>query len=222
MSQTDRDQQVSPVAESAASQSAAGRRGFLRRASLGGAVMTTIAARPAWGQCSISGAMSGGSARAVERTQQDCHTGNIVSRSPGFWGTLTPGQVKDEFSIEGTGNPAEIQAVKDRIAAIQLVQTNNSFLIPSVGGPAVNVAAALADSGGLAYNLAAIWCTAYFRDELGRITFLPPGTKPADAPAPTDLAGFAQLWVSHFDALVQLDLENGGDGDTPFGAVFIL
>lgn len=175
--------------------SAGDRRRFIKAATAGAAV-TTLAARPVWGSCTISGAMSGGSVRAGEEMVDYCHYNGGPLRSPGFWKKLQAGAVRDQFNIPGKGKPRKIQAVIDKMEEIEAVKDQNSFYVPSEDFT-YGVGGALDNPGGLSFNLAAIWLDAYY----GFTPLNPPG---ADTSSMSD-SERAQAWVTHFDALAAIN-----------------
>ena len=168
------------------------RRRFLQKSSTV-ALITTLAAQPVWGQCTVSGATSGGS--GPEEGDDPCVIPNVSGRSPGFWSAAMydGNAVISAFPNIPSNRKADLRCYIDELKAI------GTFDIPSTE-QTWNVAAALASSGGLKFNLAAIWLDAHF----GFFT----------APLPGVVAAFPQDWVNHFDALFQLS------GDSVFTAVF--
>lgn len=60
------------------------RRKFIKKASIGGATLTTLSAQSVWGACTVSGALSGGSQHNL---QDDCFVPGFVNngRSGGTW-----------------------------------------------------------------------------------------------------------------------------------------
>ncbi len=205
------------------------RRSFLQKSSAA-ALVTTLAAQPVWGKCTVSGAMSGGSVTQDNRDDY-CTIPEVWGRSPGFWMTLLshngdgPGN-RGRGNAQGNGNNgnngnnngvnASLASAFPLVEAgdldtlrcfIRQVMAEAYFDLPpgdTVPGEHCNVAAELASPGGVKFQLAAIWLDAYFGFFAGHSL---PGRD----------AGSPQEWVEHFYALTFL----AGDlGDAVFAAVF--
>lgn len=170
----------------------ASRRRFIQKSS-SVALITTLAAQPVWGQCTVSGATSGGS--GPEEGDDPCVIPNVSGRSPGFWSEAmySGNAVRSAFPVPPANESAKLRCY------IDLIKNSSSFDIPSTGEN-WKVVDALKIPGGLKFNLAAIWLDAHF----GFFTVPLPGV---DNALPQD-------WVNHFDALYQLS------GDAVFDAVF--
>lgn len=170
------------VGEVAASRSKS-RRDFLHKSSAT-VLITSLAAQPVWGRCTVSGAMSGGSATQGE--EDPC----VV---PEVWGQPSDSWAADV--IQGSGDVTEaFVMVEDKEALrcfIAQVRAENFFTVPATPtNPAetVGVNEALAAPGGIHFYLAGIWLNAYFG-------FFDGGMLPGrDASSP-------QEWVEHFFSL---------------------
>jgi len=175
------------------------RRRFLQKTSTT-AVITTLAAQPVWGQCTVSGAMSGGS--RPDDTDDPCEfPSGLVGRSPGFWSrgmyTLGNALLSAFPSLTGPDKKDRLTCFIDREVKTQV------FTIPSIPSWNGTVANALSSEGGVAWNLAAIYLDAYF------------GVFSGPIPDMGILSPTHQDWVNHFDGLVY----QWGE-DTVFNSVF--
>lgn len=173
------------------------RRSFLRKSSAT-ALVTSLAAQPVWGQCTVSGGMSGAS--TAENNDDSCIVPLVWGRSPGFWSRAmyNGNAIVSAFSSFEREDKASLRCYIDGIK-------ENSYTIPSTPPVTVKVKDALnypGGTGGNNWNLAAIWLDAHFG-------FFDGTTLPG-RPNPTE-----QDWVEHFYALHEV----AGD-DSPFDAVF--
>lgn len=176
------------------------RRRFLRRSSAT-ALVTSLAVQPVWGQCTVSGALSGAS--NVQPSDDPCIVPNVSGRSPGFWSAaMYNGQaVISAFPADQNSDAKKLRCYIDDVKEV------NSYTVPKTpdsNAQKINVADALhnpGSTGGNNWNLAAIWLDAYFGFFDG--VTLPGRTNPTE-----------QDWVEHFFALHLVG------GDDVFNAVF--
>jgi len=172
------------------------RRVFLRKGTAA-AALTTLAAQPVWGKCTVSGAMSGGS-----RHEDDdpCKIPNVVGRSPGFWteAMYVGNALRSAFPNVPNGHITRLRCFIDQ----EKVNNNFTYKLSPDEQITISVAAALSDPGGLAFNLAAIWLNAFFG-------FFPDAIVP-DVVTPQD-------WVEHFNGLWVVAGDSGID---PFEVIF--
>lgn len=181
------------------------RRQFLRQSSAV-VIVTSVAAQPVWGACTPSGAVSNGS----HFVDDDCII-DQPGRSPGYWkeGMYNDGALFSVFYLwKGQGNPKSSHNQKIAAALRALidgVKAANTFIIrecPVAGmEQPVNVGAALDDPGGLAFNLAGVYLSAYF-DVLDG---LPPGVDGMSGG--TSREDKAQAWVDH---VLAVSIREGG------------
>lgn len=181
------------------------RRKFLRSSSTA-ALITSLAAQPVWGQCTVSGAMSGAS---TSPTNGDaCFIPPELygaGRSPGFWSSAmyNGNAVISAFSSFNGSQAADLRCFIDEVKA------TSSYTIPetsTTSSMTINVAQALmypGGTGGNNWNLAGIWLDAYFGFFDGAIL---PGVL---SPTPQD-------WVEHFFALYVISNQS----DSVFNSVF--
>lgn len=168
------------------------RRNFLQKSSAA-ALVTSLSAQPVWGRCTVSGAMSGGSATQGE-DDDPCVVPTVWGRSASFWGSAMN---------RGSALDNAFPLVDDSEALrcfIDEVKAEGFFIIaatPSSPEEQLNVGQALSSMDRRHFQLAAIWLNAYFGFFRG--TPLPG----RDEESPQD-------WVEHFFAL-SLRMEELGD-----------
>ncbi len=161
------------------------RRKFMKKAALGSLVLT-VPAKPVWGACSVSGAVSGN----ASRVNQDCVFLNLTNgRSPGFWrasgaepfatcGKGSSGGKNDKKNLasafpylqaykpKGKESDSLFVCEMNKLRARITDEVNNAVVVVGhdVNGNVVelNIKVALSECGGLAWNLAAIYLNAVF------------------------------------------------------------
>lgn len=178
------------------------RRDFLHKSSAT-VLITSLAAQPVWGRCTVSGAMSGGSA-----TQGD----DDPCMVPEVWGQPSDSWAAD-LTQDAAGLTEAFRLVADKEALrcfIAQVRAEGFFTVPETPtSPAetVSVNEALASPGGTHFYLAGIWLNAYFG-------FFEGGMLPGrDASLP-------QEWVEHFFSLSLASEKSDWDDDSLFHNVF--
>lgn len=187
------------------------RRGFIQKSSTA-ALITTLAAQPVWGRCTVSGAMSGGSATQSEE-EDPCRIPDAVGPSPQFWVAAAaphPGR--------GQGNNGNSWALRNAFPSVEDlsalrcyiddIRSQSFYTVPATpDSPSVevNVGQALSSPGGIQFQLAAIWLNAHFG------FFIPEPLPGRDETSPQD-------WVEHFYILSLVD--DGDLGDLIFNSVF--
>ena len=178
------------------------RRKFLRSTSTT-ALVTSLAAQPVWGQCTVSGAISGASTSPTNA--DSCFIPPLIfgaGRSPGFWSSAM-------YNGNAVISAFPSYRPQDRTnlrCHIDSVKNANSYSLPSTPPQFINVANALSNPGGTGgnnWNLAAIWLDAYFG-------FFGNAALPGN-PLPTP-----QDWVDHFYPLYIIS----GESDSVFNSVF--
>ena len=156
------------------------RRNFIVKTVVGSAALS-VPGKSVWGACTVSGAMSGNVSRV--NPEQKCSSPTVIGgRSPGTWkdaldGSMNGQRLRAVFtSLQEKDYPAMPAAEKGSIlwvayeSHIQSVIKSNSMKIdPRVlddnvpfrdGG--VPLFDALDESGGMDFNLAAVWLNTYF------------------------------------------------------------
>lgn len=189
------------------------RRKFLRSSSTA-ALVTSLAAQPVWGQCTVSGNQSGASSSPTNGDA--CFIPPPLysaGRSPGFWteAVFGPGNaVISAFSSHNGTQAADLRCY------IEGVMMDNFYTVPIPGtdlrSEPINVYAALQSPGGTGgnnWNLAAIWLDAYFGFFDGAIL---PGGGSSSTPEE-----WAQAWVDHFFALYEISNHSDSVFDTVYG-----
>lgn len=181
------------------------RRKFLRTSSAT-ALVTSLASQPVWGQCTVSGGISGGS--RTEETTACLIPPGIAGRSPGFWSAAIYGGQNGVGNALAAAFPSVERSRKEDLRChIINVFAANTFTIPATDfspEEVWTVAEALNSPGGYKFNLAGIWADAYF----GFFGNLPAPERSSDP----------QDWVEHFFALYMI---GASWGDAVFNAVFM-
>jgi len=187
------------------------RRKFLVRTS----AVSLISALPAtsvWGACTVSGALSGGS-----KVNDDCTTVKLLGgRSPGKWHDMTTGEsiasafpyLKDYKQNGAHADNTRYECEKSYLVSVILAAQDVTIPLGNdEHGQAVsiNIKDALASSGHLSWNLAAVYLNAYF----GFYSL------PITVNSGHSLSDGADL-IAHLFALDVIN-NGAGDSDTYFG-----
>jgi hypothetical protein len=159
--------QVNNQTERKVAKSENSRRQFLKKASTG-VLISSLPAKSVWGACTVSGALSGN----TSRIQTDCVPLNLFGgRSPGFWrdaDNKIPGRALadafpylKEFRKNSDRYKCEYDTLQHEIYQVKQHQVDLGF---NKSGQQVTlmVGDALSSPGGIAWNLAAVYLSAYF------------------------------------------------------------
>lgn len=198
----DQDEKLTPPQSESrvTARSAKSRRDFLHKSSAA-VLITSLAAQPVWGRCTVSGAMSGGSATHGE-DEDPCVVPEVWGQPPMFWASdMDQGSASLDSAFPMV---ADKEALRCFIAQVRAESFYTLPSTPTSPSEMINVSEALATPGGIHFQLAGIWLNASFG-------FFEGGMLPGrDASSPQD-------WVEHF---FSLSLAGDEWGDAIFDAVY--
>lgn len=189
----DEKQTVSEAGSRHAARGVTSRRNFLHKSSAA-VLVTSLAAQPVWGRCTVSGAMSGGSATQGE-DEDPCVVPEVWGQPPAFW---APTSEQGSASL-ATAFPLveDTEALQCFIAQVRAQSFFTLPATPTTPAEEVNVDEALANRG-IRSELASIWLNAYFGFFMG-------GMLPDRDPS------VPQEWVEHFFSLSLAGGDDWGD-----------
>lgn len=198
----------------AGGESARSRRRFIQAAT-SASIVTTLAAQPVWGKCTVSGAVSGGS-QAL--TDEVCYIPDLNWRSPGYWKNAGNGNNllsafpevcdDDEDALRAAVTAAKAHVFDFKVENIDSTITEHSILVSKALAKELP-AGVPGNVQGMVFNLAGIYLSAYFG-------FFGSASIPGFNGSPT-----AQDWVDHFNGLAYVfnDPWNAlGEGTTSYTA----